>query len=89
MTPEEQKERALDEAYALIFESNRSGQVIYEDLINRFGHLPAKSQSIDRILDAFEYNGKRKVLEYITTRINRANGVSENVETVEVDYVSE
>ena len=71
--------------YALIFDTHRSGQKIYEDLINRFGRLPNHSRGIDRVLDQAEYNGRRAVLEFIATRINQANGVEDNVESIQYD----
>lgn len=69
---------ATPEDYSLIFESSRIGQKIYADLLARFGRIPSNSSGIDRILDQFQYAGQRKVIEFITLRINQANGVQEN-----------
>ncbi len=66
---------ATPEDYQLIFEVHKTGQRIFEDLIQRFGRVPGKAEGIDRVLDQFEYAGQRKVIEYITLRINQANGV--------------
>ncbi len=63
------------EDYKTIFEDHRTGQKIYEDLIIRFGGIKKQSAGIDRVLDTFEYSGRRQVIEYITHRINQANGV--------------
>ncbi len=65
---------ATPEDYALIFESHKAGQKVYEDLIARFGRVPSNSEGIDRVLDQFEFSGRRKVIEFITLRINQANG---------------
>ncbi len=70
---------ATPKDYELIFEDNKTGQKIYDDLVARFGKIPDKSNGIDRVLDQFQYAGQRKVIEFITMRINQANGVEENV----------
>lgn len=75
--------KATPEDYKLIFEDHRVGRLIYDDLINRFGAMPAKQGGLDRILDQFEYSGKRRVIEFITLRINQANGVKDD-EMVEI-----
>lgn len=67
----------LAQMYADIFETNRVGQIIFEDLIRRFGNVPDKSEGIDRVLDQFQYAGQRAVIEYITLKINQANGVTD------------
>lgn len=65
---------ATPDDYALIFEQHKVGQRVFEDLLQRFGRVPDKSAGIDRILDQFQYAGQRKVIEFITLRINQANG---------------
>ncbi len=64
--------------YGLIFEDNPHGATIFEDLIQRSGRVPPSSGGIDRVLNQFEYAGQRKVIEFITLRINQSNGVKED-----------
>jgi len=61
--------------YQQIFENNKVGAWIYEDLVSRFAGCSRGSEGIDRILDTFEAQGARKVIEFITLRINQGNGV--------------
>lgn len=75
--------KATPEDYKHIFEENIIGQKVFDDLVNIFGRVPSKSNGIDRVLDNFEYAGRRKVIEFIATKINQANGV-ENESTVDV-----
>lgn len=72
---DEQQLIATPQDYADIFEDHRTGQKIYEDLIARFGMVRGQATGIDRVLNTFEYQGQRKVIEFITRRINQANGV--------------
>lgn len=75
---------ATPDDYKLIFEDHKVGQRIFEDLIQRFGRVPAKSEGIDRVLDQFEYAGRRRVIEFITLRINQSNGVQDDEHMVQV-----
>lgn len=72
------------EDYALIFESNKAGARILDELVVRFGAIPSKSNGIDRVLDQFQYAGQRRVIEFIVSRINQANGVNDD-EIIPVD----
>lgn len=69
--------------YAEIFQDHKVGQRIFEDLILRFGRVPAKSQGIDRVLDQFQYAGRREVIEFITLRINQSNGVPDEDNSIQ------
>lgn len=69
---------ATPEDYAAIFEHHKTGQRVFEDLLQRFGRVPEKSEGIDRILDQFQYAGQRKVIEFIALKINQANGADTN-----------
>lgn len=70
--------------YALIFETNKIGAAILEDLIQRFAQT-SKSTGLDRICDTFEERGRRQVLEFIALRINQANGVEPGDTEVKID----
>lgn len=67
------------EEYQQVFETNKTGARVFEDLLNRFGPVPSKQGGIDRILNQFEYAGQRRVLEFITLMCNRANGVDDQI----------
>lgn len=72
--------------YKLIFEDNRVGAAIMEDLVQRFARDQVTAGGIDAVLRTFEHGGMRKVLDFIATQINRANGVTDpNAEGNEVN----
>lgn len=64
--------------YADLFEVDKRGQRILEDLIRRFVRPSVSTGGIDAVLQTFERAGQRKPLDYITTMINRANGVRDD-----------
>lgn len=69
------EDRPTAQDYADIFDVNKTGDRILDDLVIRFGGPKGKSAGIDRILDAHELVGQRRVLDFIVNMINRANGV--------------
>lgn len=77
------EQRPTPQDYADLFEVDKRGARILEDLIKRFYRPPSKASGIDRILDAHEFIGRRQVLDFIATQINRANGVPEDQTTGE------
>ena len=70
-------ERPTAHDYADVFEVNKTGARVLEDLIARFAGQHGKPSGIDRILDTHEWAGRRQVLDFIAVQINRANGVEE------------
>jgi len=72
------EDRPTPQDYADLFEVDRRGAHILEDLIQRFGRQPSKSSGIDRILDTHEFIGRRQILDFVVSQINRANGVQED-----------
>lgn len=70
--------RPTAQDYRDLFETDKRGARILEDLIQRFYRPPSKSSGIDRVLDAHEFIGRRQVLDFIANQINRANGVQED-----------
>lgn len=70
--------RPTPQDYADLFEVDKRGARILEDMIQRFYRPPTKSSGIDRILDAQEFIGRRKIIDFIATQINRANGVQDD-----------
>lgn len=61
--------------YKAIFEDDRRGAAIFEDLYARFARGQVTKGGIDAVLATYENGGMRKVLDYIVAQINRANGV--------------
>jgi len=61
--------------YLELFETDRRGARILEDLILRFYRSPPTATGIDRILNTHEFMGRREVLDFIANQINRANNV--------------
>lgn len=79
--------RPTPEDYKAIFEDHRVGAQIFDELIQIFGRVPSPSEGIDRVLDQFEFAGRRRVIEFITAKINRANGVGDD-EPIEAVFES-
>jgi len=78
------KEKASPDDYKAIFEDHVLGQKIFEDLLLRFGALPPKEGGLDRVLNQFEYSGQRRVIDFIALRIDQANGLRSQGETIEL-----
>lgn len=72
-TPED-----LDALYRDIFETDRRGVALLEDLANRFAKGPARGFDQAAMHETFARSHQRAVLDYIVTRINRANGVADS-----------
>jgi hypothetical protein len=70
-----ERERPTAQDYADLFEIDRRGARILDDLILRFVRPPVTDGGIDAVLKTFERMGQRKPLDFITNMINRANGV--------------
>ena len=61
--------------YREIFEDDRRGAAILEDLTMRFARPAVTSGGIDAVLQTYHRDGMRRVIEHIVAQINRANGV--------------
>lgn len=66
------------EDYRDLFEVDKRGQRILDDLIRRFVRPPVMTGGIDAVLQTYDRAGQRKPLDFITTQINRANGVQDD-----------
>lgn len=66
--------------YKALFEDDKRGVAILEDMIQRFVRPAVTEGGIDAVLKTFERNGQRKPLDFIAAMINRANGVNLNPE---------
>jgi hypothetical protein len=64
--------------YRDLFEIDRRGQRILEDLIARFVRPSVTDGGIDAVLKTFERQGQRKPLDFIMQQINRANGAPDD-----------
>lgn len=61
--------------YKQIFEDDRRGAAILEELTVVFARPAVTTGGIDAILQTYVRDGQRRVIEHIVNRINRANGV--------------
>lgn len=61
--------------YADLFEVDRRGVRILEDLILRFVHPSVSKGGIDAILQTYDRMGQRKPLDFIMSQINRSHGI--------------
>ncbi|KXJ63015.1 hypothetical protein AXY46_03075 [Achromobacter xylosoxidans] len=61
--------------YKEIFEDDRRGAAVLEDLIQRFARPPVQTGGIDAVLQTYHRLGERRVMDFIAAQINRANGV--------------
>ncbi|QWE95647.1 Bbp19 family protein [Cupriavidus sp. EM10] len=63
------------ETYKAIFEDDRRGAAILEHLTQIFARPAVTTGGIDAVLQTYHRDGQRRVIEFIVTQINRANGV--------------
>lgn len=63
------------EDYKMVFEDHRVGAALLEDLTRRFARPAVVSGGIDAVLQTYQRDGMRRVIEFIISRINQANGV--------------
>ena len=73
-----QDERPTPQDYADLFEIDKRGQRILEDLIARFIRPAVSTGGIDAVLQTYERMGQRKPLDFIMAQINRANGATDD-----------
>lgn len=65
----------LSALYRDIFELDRRGAALLEDLVARFGGGRVYTEGgIDAVLKTYEAGAQRKVVDYILAQINKANG---------------
>ena len=69
-----QKERPTPQDYADLFEVDKRGARILDDLVLRFARPAVNKGGIDAVLQTYQRMGAREVLEFIANQINRANG---------------
>lgn len=64
--------------YARLFEEDRDGAAVLEELIRIFARPAKLDGGIDAVLRTYHDAGARRVLDFIAARINQANGVDPN-----------
>jgi hypothetical protein len=69
-----EQERPTPQDYADLFETDRRGARILEDLILRFIRPSVTTGGIDAVLQTYERMGQRKPLDFIMQQISRAAG---------------
>lgn len=73
-----QTERPTPQDYADLFEVDKRGARILDDLIRRFIRPPVSVGGIDAVLQTYDRAGQRKPLDFIMQQINRANGAPDD-----------
>lgn len=73
----ERRELMSTDLYKQIFEDDRRGAAILEELVARFSRPAVTKGGIDAITETYFRAGQRSVFEFIVSQINRANGVSD------------
>lgn len=63
------------EIYAQIFEDDRRGAAIFEELVLRFSKPAVTKGGIDAVLQTYHHEGQRSVVQFIVAKINQAHGV--------------
>lgn len=79
MSDDSERQR-MDGLYHDIFEADRRGQAIFEDLYKRFaaGAKVHCQGGIDAVLQTYRDAAHREVIEYIVKRVNRMSGVDDS-----------
>ena len=65
----------LREYYLQLFEEDRRGVAVFDDLTRRFVRPASTDGGIDAVLKTYKSLGAREVLDHIVLQINRARGV--------------
>jgi len=71
--------------YRQIFEEDKRGAAILEDLVVRFSQPAVVEGGIDAVIKTYHRMGQNSVLQFIVGQINRGNGVSDSP-TTEIPY---
>lgn len=76
LTPE-----ARAEMYRQIFEVDRRGAALLEDMVMRFSQPAAVEGGIDAVLKTYHRLGQNSVVQFIVAQLNRANNVPDTLES--------
>lgn len=66
--------------YARLFEEDREGAQVLDELTMRFARPAVTKGGIDAVLQTYHNDGARAVIEFIVARINQARGVPTHVD---------
>jgi hypothetical protein len=72
------------EMYREVFEEHPTGRLVLEHLIVKFTRPAVTDGGIDAVLKTYMRQGQRAPLDYIVTQMNRANGVTSEGESSEI-----
>lgn len=75
LTPE-----ARAELYRQIFEVDKRGAALLEDMVVRFSKPASTDGGIDAVLKTYHRMGQNSVVQYIVSQLNRANNVPDTLE---------
>lgn len=64
--------------YKAVFETDRRGAEIFEDLVRRFAQPAVTEGGIDAILKTYHRMGANAVIQHIVRQIDKANGVNDS-----------
>lgn len=73
------KQKPNEFDYQRLFEQTAGGEAILDDLITRFS-LPPSFDEHNAEIKTYYRAGQRSVIDFILSRINRANGAVEHAE---------
>lgn len=72
------------EVYARVFENHAEGRQILEELTRRFARPAVTAGGIDAVLQTYQRDGSRRVIEFIVARINQAAGLDISDQEIEL-----
>jgi hypothetical protein len=90
--PNDDQERAhMDALFHQIFENDKRGAAVFEDLYRRFasGAKVHTNGGIDAVLKTYQDAAHREVIEYIVKRVNRHNGVRDDPQPEQGSTINE
>lgn len=76
LTPE-----ARAELYRQIFEVDKRGALLLEDMVLRFSQPASVDGGIDAVLKTYHRLGQHSVVQFILGQINRSNNVPDTLES--------
>ena len=79
LTPEQ-----TDDMFKRVFEDHHEGRIVLDLLIQRFAKNACTVGGIDAILTTYKQAGAREVLDHIMNRVNRANGVQDDLSLIHI-----
>lgn len=72
------------ELYRQIFEVDKRGAAVLEQLVLLFSKPAKQEGGIDAVIQTYHRMGEHAVIQHIVKQINRANGVEDESPTTEI-----